>query len=65
MALAKSKSDVMKERGFIGTIKILSKKFAIHNNAWEDEGLVIGCGWRTIIRRRMLLTQNVISLRNI
>jgi hypothetical protein len=34
MMLAKSKSDVMKERGFIFTIKIHSKKFAVLNKCW-------------------------------
>jgi hypothetical protein len=55
MALAKSKSDVTKQSGFIGTIKTLSKKFTIHNKHWEDEGLAIGRGWRTTIRRMIVV----------
>jgi hypothetical protein len=55
MTLAKSKSDVIKEKGFIGTINTLSKKFAIHKKYWDDKGLAIGCGCGTIIRRRIVV----------
>jgi hypothetical protein len=55
MAIANSKSDVMKERGFICTIKMHSKKFALLDKYWEDESLAIACGCRTIIRRRIVV----------